>query len=100
MVSSPFRDGVIRFAPGGCTVEARIMNWLALLVTGALGYVLGSRAGRGPYDRLSKRYEEARHDPRVQERVRQAASFGRYRPREDGGTVVIDAVGSEDRVDG
>ena len=76
------------------------MNWLALLVTGALGYVLGSRAGRGPYDRLSQRYEDARQDPRVQERVRQAASFGRYRPREDGATVITDAADTEVRAHG
>lgn len=75
------------------------MNWLALLVTGAIGYLLGSRAGRGPYDRLSRRYEDVRRDPRVEQRVRQAASFGRYRPREDDGSVVADTDDADVRAD-
>ena len=64
------------------------MKWIALLVVGALGYVLGSRAGRGPYEKLSTRSEGVWQDPRVQERVRQAASLGWYRPGETATTDV------------
>lgn len=60
------------------------MKRIALLVAGALGYVLGSRAGRGPYEKLSTRSEGIWKDPRVQGRVRQAASLGWYRPGEAG----------------
>lgn len=56
------------------------MKRVALLVAGVLGYVLGSRAGRGPYEKLSRRSEGIWQDPRVQGRVRQAVSLGWYRP--------------------
>ena len=63
------------------------MKRVELLVVGALGYVLGSRAGRGPYEKLSRRSEGIWQDPRVQGRVRQAASLGWYRPGEAGEDV-------------
>ena len=66
------------------------MRWIALLLVGALGYVLGSRAGRGPYETLSTRLEEVWRDPRVQGRVRQATSLGWHRPGEDDQDLVPD----------
>ena len=53
-----------------------------VLLTAAVGYVLGSRAGRGPYDTVAARSREAWQGSRVRPRLRQAATLGRYRPEE------------------
>jgi hypothetical protein len=36
------------------------------LLGGAIGYVLGSRAGRGPYERLRRRYDRVVDHPATQ----------------------------------
>lgn len=45
------------------------MTKLPLLLGLAAGYVLGSRAGRGHYDKLSDGVNKMWNDPRVQEKV-------------------------------
>jgi hypothetical protein len=74
------------------------MKRLALLVAAAFGYVLGSRAGRGPYEKFSARSKGVWQDPRVQGRVRQATSLGWYRPGEGDPdvTLVTDAAEARD----
>jgi hypothetical protein len=51
------------------------MGKLLFVLGLALGYVLGSRAGRGSYDRLKSRAERIAHDPRVQQGVHDAGEF-------------------------
>lgn len=48
------------------------MSKIVTLTAGAIGFVLGSRAGRGPYEKLAGKAGEVRRDPRVQEKVSQA----------------------------
>ena len=45
------------------------MHKLTFLAGAALGYVLGSRAGRERYEELKRRADTLLHDPRVQEKV-------------------------------
>ena len=49
-----------------------VVSKLTMIAAGAVGYVLGSRAGRGPYEKLNKQAERVMGDPRVQKRVSQA----------------------------
>ena len=48
------------------------MSKIVTLTAGAIGYVLGSRAGREPYEKLAAKAGQVRRDPRVQEKVSQA----------------------------
>lgn len=50
------------------------MGKLMLLGAGAVGYVLGARAGRGRYDQIATQAQKVWQDPRVQQRKDQAAS--------------------------
>lgn len=45
------------------------MYKLTFLAGAALGFVLGSRAGRASYDDLKRQADSLWHDPRVQEKV-------------------------------
>ena len=47
------------------------MRKLALIAAGAIGYLLGSRAGREPYEKFSKQAEKVMNDPRVKKRASQ-----------------------------
>lgn len=52
------------------------MKWKILFLVGVgIGYVLGSRAGRKPYDRLKATATQVWEDPRVQKRVHDAEAF-------------------------
>ncbi|MHB1171638.1 MAG: YtxH domain-containing protein [Lacisediminihabitans sp.] len=54
------------------------MRGKLLLVVGfAVGYVLGSRAGRERYDELKRAAEKLWNDPRVQRQVKQAEEFAK-----------------------
>ncbi|SRR5690606_10817722 len=48
---------------------------LTLLAGAAIGYVLGTRAGRERYEQLKASVSRAWKDPRVQERVTEAEHF-------------------------
>lgn len=42
------------------------MRKVMILIAGTLGFILGSRAGRGPYDRLTGTLARMRRRPEVQ----------------------------------
>lgn len=42
---------------------------IGLLIAGGVGYVLGSRAGRGPYEKLAEGTERVARNPQVQRQV-------------------------------
>lgn len=53
------------------------MRKLMLLAAGAVGYVLGTRAGRERYEEIKGMATKVKEDPRVQERAHQAADLAR-----------------------
>ncbi len=50
------------------------MAKITLLTAGAVGYVLGARAGRERYDQIAQQARKVWRDPRVQQRKDEAAS--------------------------
>jgi hypothetical protein len=65
------------------------MRKLMLLVAFALGYVLGTRAGRERYDQIMGTVDKVRQDPRVQEKTQQAVDAAKQQA-----PVVADKVTS------
>ena len=53
------------------------MKKLTILISGALGYVLGSRAGRERYEQIKSVATKVKEDPRVQEKAQQAADVAK-----------------------
>lgn len=51
------------------------MKKLLVLAAAGIGYVLGSRAGRGRYEQLKRTADKLRNDPRVQQKAHQAADL-------------------------
>lgn len=49
------------------------MKKLLLLITGGIGYVLGTRAGRERYEQIAGLATKVKNDPRVQDAAHQAA---------------------------
>ena len=49
------------------------MKKLVLLAAGAIGYVLGARAGRDRYDQIAGLATKVRNDPHVQDAAHRAA---------------------------
>ena len=70
------------------------MSKIVTLTAGAIGFVLGSRAGRGPYEKLSAKAGEVRRDPRVQEKVSQAQDVAADKAKTAASTV-SDKVGEK-----
>ena len=56
------------------------MNKLIVLVAGGVGYLLGSRAGRAPYERVRRQAEHLTSNPWVHQRVDQAKRIGSHKP--------------------
>ena len=50
------------------------MAKITLLAAGAVGYVLGARAGRERYEQIAQQAQKVWRDPRVQQRKDEAAS--------------------------
>lgn len=48
------------------------MKKLTILISGAVGYVLGTRAGRERYEQIKGLAVRVKDDPRVQEKTQQA----------------------------
>lgn len=53
------------------------MKKLILLAVGAVGYVLGARAGRERYDQIKGMAVKVKDDPRVQEKAHQATDLAK-----------------------
>lgn len=50
------------------------MNRLMFIAGAAIGYVLGTRDGRGRYEQIKSQADSLWHDPRVQEKVNTATT--------------------------
>jgi hypothetical protein len=59
-------DGSLKFEFPNSTERRAVMWKFPLVVGGAVGFVLGSRAGRGPYEQLENRVRQLRGRPWVQ----------------------------------
>jgi hypothetical protein len=75
------------------------MKGKLLFVAGiGLGYVLGSRAGRGSYERLRSRAQHTWNDPRVQQGLHDAGEYVKENApvvaakAKDAATDAVDAV--------
>ena len=53
------------------------MKRLLILTAGAVGFLLGSRAGREPYEQFMRAIGQLKDDPRVQEKAHQGAQLVR-----------------------
>lgn len=53
------------------------MRKLTILLSGAVGYVLGTRAGRERYEQIRSMAGRVKDDPRVQEKAQQAADLAK-----------------------
>ncbi|WP_374971110.1 YtxH domain-containing protein [Terrabacter sp. BE26] len=53
------------------------MKRLLLVTAGAVGFLLGSRAGRQPYEQFMRAFGQLKDDSRVQEKARQGAQLVR-----------------------
>ena len=53
------------------------MRKLTVLLSGAVGYVLGARAGRERYEQIKGLATRVKEDPRVQEKAQQAADLAK-----------------------
>lgn len=64
---------------------------MTLLVGGAVGYVLGTRAGRERYDQIMGQVQRLRQNPAVQQKASQAQDFAKGKAQE-GQHKVADAA--------
>ena len=53
------------------------MKKLLVIVAGAVGYVLGTRAGRERYEQMRRAFNKVKNDPRVQQKAHDAADLAR-----------------------
>ena len=53
------------------------MNKITLLVGGAIGYVLGTRAGRERYEQIKNQAQSVWSNPKVQEKATKAQDFAK-----------------------
>ena len=53
------------------------MRKLTILIAGAAGYVLGTRAGRERYEQLKTAATKVKNNPTVQDKAQQAADLAR-----------------------
>jgi hypothetical protein len=57
--------------------EGTTMKKLMILAAAAVGYVMGTKAGRQRYEQLRAAARKMKDDPRVQEKAKQAADLAR-----------------------
>lgn len=63
------------------------MYRLTFLAGAAVGYVIGTRAGRGRYDEMKQHADALWHDPRVQEKVSTASQTVKEKAPEVGSKI-------------
>jgi SLT domain-containing protein len=68
------------------------MSKLSILAAGAIGYVLGARAGRERYDQIVELTQRIWTNPSVQRASHQAQDFAREKAPEVGATLRDTAV--------
>jgi len=67
---------------------------ITLLVGGAVGYVLGTRAGRERYEQIKSQAQSLWGNPKVQEKASQAQDLAREKGPEMGQKVADAAAGA------
>lgn len=72
------------------------MSKLTWLVAGGVGYLLGSRAGREPYEKFSEQAQRLMQDPRVQKGADQAKQTVKRKADEVADTVMNGDGGGSD----
>jgi len=85
------------------------MKKLTILISGAVGYVLGTRAGRERYEQIKGLASKVKDDPRVQEKAQQATDLAKEKApvvkdkvqgaASSASAKVKDATGSDDLTD-
>ena len=70
------------------------MSKLSWLVVGGVGFLLGSKAGTGPYEKFSAQVQRLKEDPRVRRRADEAKDTVARKTDE-----VVDKVKGNDKDD-
>lgn len=76
------------------------MSKLSMLAAGAVGYVLGARAGRERYDQISKQFRRFFTHPRVRQKAADAAGIIKQRAPAMGSHIADTAKATAAKVSG
>ena len=78
------------------------MRKLTILISGAVGYVFGTRAGRERYEQIKSMATRVKEDPRVQEKAAQATDLAKEKAPvvKDKMSSAADSAASKVRRDG
>jgi hypothetical protein len=71
------------------------MGKLSMLAGGAVGYVLGTRAGRGRYEQIKAQAERVMNDPRVKSKVTTATDVAKQKASSAADRVTGGSTGSQ-----
>jgi hypothetical protein len=73
---------------------------ITLLAGGAIGYVLGTRAGRPRYEQMKSQAQALWNNPKVQEKATQAQEFAREKAPEVKDKAAGAASAAKDKISG
>jgi len=73
---------------------------ITLLAGGAIGYVLGTRAGRQRYEQIKSQAQSLWNNPKVQEKATQAQDFAKEKAPEVKDKAAEAASAAKDKVGG
>jgi len=71
------------------------MGKLSMLAGGAVGYVLGTRAGRGRYEQIKSQAQRVVNDPRVQRKASAATEAAKDKAAKAADKVTGTSTGSQ-----
>ncbi|MBA2559126.1 MAG: YtxH domain-containing protein [Propionibacteriales bacterium] len=71
------------------------MGKLSMLAGGAVGYVLGARAGQGRYEQIKSQAQRVLNDPRVQRKATEAADLAKEKAAGVADSVTDRSSGSQ-----